>query len=104
MFSQKVRKPGLCCRHQGYSLVELVVSVLLIAAIAVLSLPTYQDFSPHGEAIPEQAGPPLELFSQPAPDAPERTTNPDQPVTDPAPAPDLGSLGVADNALDPAEA
>ena len=99
-----VRKPGRCRHHQGYSLVELVVSVLLIAAIAVLSLPTYQDFSPHGEEVPELPGPPVELLAEPASTAPELTPNPNQPVTDPARAPDLGSLSVADNTLDPAEA
>lgn len=33
--------------NRGFSLVELLVSVLLIAAIAVLSLPTFHDFAPH---------------------------------------------------------
>lgn len=39
----------------GYSLLELVASILLIAAIAVLSLPTYQDFTPHSELSDERS-------------------------------------------------
>lgn len=34
---------------QGYSLVELAATIVMIAGIAVLSLPTYQDFGPHEE-------------------------------------------------------
>lgn len=35
--------------HVGYSLVELLASIILIASIAVLALPTYQDFAPHAD-------------------------------------------------------
>ena len=38
-------------RQHGYSLVELVVSALLIAAIAALSLPTYKDFTAHDVVV-----------------------------------------------------
>lgn len=37
--------------QRGFSLVELGASILLIAAIAVLSLPTYQDFAPHEDVV-----------------------------------------------------
>lgn len=47
--------------QRGYSLIELVASLVLLAAIAALSLPTYQDFSPHADAAgqavhPQSAG------------------------------------------------
>ena len=32
---------------RGYYIAELILSVLLIAATAVLAFPTYQDFQPH---------------------------------------------------------
>ncbi len=66
MFSATARKYHSEKRLQagnqrGYSLIELVASLVLLAAIAALSLPTYQDFSPHtdaaGQAVhPQSAG------------------------------------------------
>lgn len=66
MFSATVRKylseKRLQAGNQrGYSLIELVASLVLLAAIAALSLPTYQDFSPHADAAgqavhPQSAG------------------------------------------------
>lgn len=35
--------------HIAYSLVELLASAVLVVSIAVLALPTYQDFAPHSE-------------------------------------------------------
>ncbi|MDX1554570.1 MAG: hypothetical protein R3212_00945 [Xanthomonadales bacterium] len=32
-------------------MVELLASVVLIASIAVLALPTYQDFAPHSDGV-----------------------------------------------------
>lgn len=104
MFSQKVRNTRLCRHQRGYSLVELAVSVLLIAAIAVLSFPTYQDFSPHGEAIPGQVGESMETLSTSATEAMDARPNPDQPVTDPARNSGMGSLQAVDDTPDSAGA
>ena len=35
----------------GYFLFELMVSALIVVAIAVLAFPTYQDFAPHYEDV-----------------------------------------------------
>ena len=66
-------------RQCGYSLIELMASLVLLACIAVLSFPTFQDFSPHEDAAgarvtPQSAG--GEISGDPAPGDDHRPSQP----------------------------
>ena len=85
-FSTKSIPPVIGSRKpvRGYSLIELLASLLLIAAIAVLSLPTYKDFSPHADSAGGES--PDQLSAELA-DAGAKIpvhSNTDQPVSTPA--------------------
>ena len=83
--------------QRGYSLIEIIASLLLIAAIAVLSLPTYQDFSPHPDAAGVQAHP---AAVDPEPEGSENATA--QTATSQPGAPDRGE-STGDQAPENAE-
>lgn len=61
MFSVRSSKTVKPTRHaRGHFLFELVISAMMITAIAVLAFPTYQDFAPEpgidGQVLPAVAG------------------------------------------------
>ena len=70
MFSGSFRHPAKGQRSgSGFSQIELIGSILLIAAIAVLSFPTFQDFKPHAQ------DPGASIDHIPASDFPDRKLN-----------------------------
>lgn len=90
MFSRllcKCRRPG---GHAGYSLLELLVSILLIAGIAVLSLPTFQEFSPHGEFTADPTEGQVERPAEARGPLSRNSVSKDQPVDRPVSKNDVG--------------
>ena len=67
-------------RQCGYSLIELVASLVLLACIAVLSFPTFQDFSPHEDAAGARVTPQSADGENNAGPAPGDDHRPSQPV------------------------
>lgn len=59
---------------------ELVASILLIAAIAALSLPTYQDFTPHSKFSGERTREAALRGEKSASSSPAKGEIQDQPV------------------------
>ena len=79
MYSRSLSKgprPGI---RSGFSLLELVASLLLIAAIAVLSFPTYQDFTPHEATLNDRPKAPADKAREAADSLPAGSKIPDQP-------------------------
>lgn len=64
----------------GYSLLELAASLVLLAAIAVLSLPTYQGFSPHTDTPGDRKHQPENSGEQAAGPPASEQSHTDQPV------------------------
>lgn len=67
----------------GFSVFELLATILLIAAIAVLSLPTYNDFTPHETSSDERLRPSSNDEREVADPLPSGRKIPDQPVLHP---------------------
>lgn len=66
--------------QRGYSLLELAASLVLLAAIAVLSLPTYENFSPQTDARGEGIHQPSSSAEQAAGQTASDQSHTDQPV------------------------
>jgi prepilin-type N-terminal cleavage/methylation domain-containing protein len=83
MFSRTLSKgprPGI---RSGFSLLELLASLLLIAAIAVLSFPTYQDFTPHEATLNDRPKAPADKAREAADPLPAGSKVQDQPEPQP---------------------
>ena len=60
-------------KSKGYFLFELLISVVMIAAIVVLAFPTYQDFTPEYHAVGQSAEHGNELIQGDEPKEPPQT-------------------------------
>jgi len=83
MFSTTLSQGSRSGIRSGFSLLELLASLLLIAAIAVLSFPTYQGFTPHEATLNDRPKAPADKAREAADPLPAGSKIQDQPVLHP---------------------